>query len=179
MGLEGVEIILGVEEVFGIEIPQSVAGTISTPHQLIEYIFTQLPTVTAEYCVTQRLFHRLRRGFRSAVPELKERFTPDTPISLLATRHEWPRVWSEVRTSVGDPYWPEHIAWAGWFRGGPSTVRQLVRLVASTSPLPNVNAKEPWTREQVSIAVRRVIREVTALDDFKEKASFVDDLGVS
>jgi acyl carrier protein len=179
MGLEGVEIILGVEEAFGVEIPQSVAGTIRTPQQLIDYIFSQLPSVSSEHCVTQRLFHRLRRGVLAVVPDLEQRFTPDTLISSFATKQEWPRVWSEVRERAGEPFWPERVPWSGFFSGGPKTVRQLVRLVANSSPLPSIETKEPWTREQVSIGVRRVIREVTGHDDFKEKASFVDDLGVS
>src|SRR5262249_35355602 len=100
-------------------------------------------------------------------------------VSSLATKSEWPKVWSEVRGRTGEPFWPEQVPWPGNFRSGPKTVRQLVRLLASASPLPSIGANKPWTREQVSIAVRRVIREVTALDDCKEKASFVVDLGVS
>ena len=70
MGLEGLEIVLAVEETFGIAIPDAAASQIQRPAELIEFIESHVPTVYSHDCLTQNLFYRLRRGFRTAIPSL-------------------------------------------------------------------------------------------------------------
>jgi hypothetical protein len=45
MGLEGIEIVLTVEETFGIAIPDADASRIQTPAELIAFIEHHVPTV--------------------------------------------------------------------------------------------------------------------------------------
>lgn len=80
MGLEGLEIVLATEETFAIAIPDAVATNIQTPAELIEFILANVPIATSQECLTQQLFYRLRRGFRSQLP-LIQRFDLDTELA--------------------------------------------------------------------------------------------------
>jgi len=101
MGLEGVEILLAAEETFGIAIPDAVASQIHTPADLIAFIAAHVPTVASPGCVTQQLFYRLRRGFRTQVPGLSAAFQPDTKLRDVVSKDEWPGLWRNIRVSVG------------------------------------------------------------------------------
>ena len=57
MGLDGVEIVMKVEEAFGITIDDAEAGKITTPGQLIELVLSKVGRTVDEACLTQRAFH--------------------------------------------------------------------------------------------------------------------------
>lgn len=176
MGLEGVEILLSAEETFGIAIPDSAASQMQTPADLISFIVTHVPTVISNDCLTQNLFYRLRRGFRTAVPAMSVPFKPNTKIADVVPKDEWPIIWRNICDNVGDTNWPQKIPWPRWFRDGPETVRQLIwHLVAS---LPTPVGGEPWSRERIEAEVRRIIAEVLAEKNFPLSAKFIGDLGV-
>ena len=86
MGLEGLEIVLATEETFAIAMPDAVAAAIQTPAELIEFIAANVPIATSQECLTQQLFYRLRRGFRSQLPSMSERFDLDTELTGSFTR---------------------------------------------------------------------------------------------
>jgi hypothetical protein len=65
MGLEIVELVLAVEESFDIDIPDEHAQKIATPRQLVDYLARRLETASANVCLSQRAFYRLRRALRS------------------------------------------------------------------------------------------------------------------
>lgn len=61
MGLDGVEIVMRTEEMFGIEIPDKIAGQILTPAALVDFVAANVPLAPTEGCLSQQLFYRLRR----------------------------------------------------------------------------------------------------------------------
>ena len=176
MGLEGLEIVLAVEESFGIAIPNAEASRMQTPADLIAFVETHVPTVQSDECLTQQLFYCLRRGFRTAVPSLSAPFKPDSQLRDVVSKDEWPIVWQNIRDAVGNANWPGEIQWPGWLRDGPQTVRQLIwHLVAS---LPAPGPGEPWSRERIEAEVRRILAEVLNKKDFPLSAKFIGELGV-
>ena len=177
MGLEAVEIVLAAEETFGISIPDEAATEMLTPGDLIDFIVSHVSTVPTEGCVTQQMFYRLRRGFRLQVPALIQTFDPDTELTSVVHKGQWPRVWTAVRDSVGESGWPESIAWPGLLRDGPKTVRQLIWHLVASMPLPKNG--EAWTKTRVEAEVRRIIADVLGEKDFRLSAKFVGELGVS
>jgi hypothetical protein len=179
MGLDGVEIIMEVEEVFGISISDEDAAELFTPGDLVDYISSQVPTRTAEECLTQQLFHRLRRGFRAQVPALLQRFDLDMPIRDVLHRDQWSRVWAAVRATAGDSSWPAEVPWPGLLRDGPKTVRHLIWHIVGSLPRPNVSAGELWTRVRIEAEVRRVVTGVSGVKDYRLNAEFVKDLGIN
>lgn len=57
MGLDGVEIVMKVEDAFGIGIADSEAEKIVTPAQLIALVLSKVDRTPQPACLTQRAFH--------------------------------------------------------------------------------------------------------------------------
>lgn len=179
MGLDGVEIIMRTEETFGIEIPDKMAQEILTPAALVEFVAANVPMKPTEECLSQQLFYRLRRGFRSQLKALSSTFTLDTPLKEILHKDQWPQVWEAIRAEVGQPEWPESIPWPSLLRGGPTTVRELVWHVAGTLPKPDIAAGEAWTHARIQAEIRRIVGEQVGAWDYRLKDRFVDDIGIS
>src|SRR5262245_14523910 len=170
---------MATEETFGIAIPDEVAERLLTPRDLVDYVASQVPTIPSPECATQRLFYRLRRGFRAQIPALARRFDPDTPLREIIDKDQWPRLWSAVRRSVGEPTWPETVPWPGLLRDGPRTVRQLIWHLLAALPRPRIEAGEAWTRQRIEGEVRRIVGEQLGVQDYRLDARFIEDLGLS
>ena len=176
MGLEAVEIIMGAEEAFGVSIPDEVAGKMRTPADLLAFLAAAVPVASTPECLTQQLFYRLRRGLRLQLPFSEGKFEPDTLLSTVLHQDQWPRVWREVRSSVGDSTWPASVPWPGFLRDGPRTIRQLIWHLVAALPKPEAGAA--WPRERLEAEVRRIIAGVLGKKDFPLSARFREDLGV-
>jgi hypothetical protein len=129
-------------------------------------------------CLSQQLFYRLRRGFRSQLKGLSSTFAPHTPLKEVLQKDEWPQVWAAVRTEVGQPEWPAAIPWPGLLSSGPKTVRELIWHVATSLPKPDTDAGGDWTRPRIQAEIRRIVGEQVGAWDYSLKASFVDDIGI-
>ena len=177
MGLEGLELVLATEETFAIAIPDAVAAAIQTPAELIEFIAANVPIATSRECLTQQLFYRLRRGFRSQVPLMAGRFDLDTELAGILHKNQWHDAWLAIRAASGDSSWPESVPWPGFFRDGPKTVRQLLWHLVATLPRPSQG--ESWSRVRIEAEVRRIVAEVLGKKDFDLSAKFIGELGVN
>jgi acyl carrier protein len=107
MGLDGVELIMAVEEAFGIEIRDEEAGQIRTPRQLCAVVAGKVRTGEPSVCLTQRSFYLLRRAFRGTVAVPRSRFRPETPLEQLVPSVRRRRTWLELRDAVGAVAWPK------------------------------------------------------------------------
>lgn len=179
MGLEGIEIVMATEEVFGIEIPNHIAARILTPEALVDYVVAHVGTLPEERCLTQQLFYRLRRGFKRQIAALARTLELDTPLTDMMHKDQWPAVWTAIRADVGDADWPAKVPWPGFLQEGPGTIRQLIWHLVEHLPKPQLGKGEMWTRSMIEAQVRRIIRDVTGKQDFSLRASFTKELGVS
>jgi hypothetical protein len=179
MGLDGVEIVMRTEETFGIEIPDKIAQQILTPAALVDFVAANVPLKPTEACLSQQLFYRLRRGFRSQLKALTSTFDLDTPLKDILHKDQWPQVWEAIRAEVGQPEWPTSIPWPGLLRGGAKTIRELIWHVAASLPKPDTAAGEAWTRARIQAGIRRIIGEQVGAYDYSLKDRFVDDIGIS
>ena len=177
MGLDGVQIVMGVEEFFGIAIPNKMAREIRTPGMLVDFIASVVETTPAEVCVSQQVFYRLRRGFKRQIAALATDVDLDTPINDLIHKDQWPKVWSAVRADVGNDDWPLTLPWAGLLSGGPGTIRELVWRIVEELPMLH-SRTEPWTRAQIEAQVRRIVREVNGAEGYSLRADFVKEIGI-
>lgn len=178
MGLDVVELFMSVEEHFAVEIPDEAAERIGSPADLVAYLATRLPMHAESGCHSQQLFYRLRRGFRRQVPALLGRFAPDTKLVSIVHRDQWPRVWDAIRADVGTPTWPTEIRWPQrLFQGDGPTIGELIGCIAAELPAPPEG--EPWTRATLEAEVRRLITEVTAVEDYDMRGRWYEDLGLS
>jgi hypothetical protein len=175
MGLDVIEIVMGVEEFFGIEIPNKVAQETRTPGMLVDFVASVIETTPTDVCLSQQVFYRLRRGFTRQIAALASNAGLDTPLKDVLHKDQWPKVWSAVRADVGNEDWPASLPWAGFFRDGPLTMRDLVWRIVEHLPRPLAKG-EAWTRVQIEAQVRRIIREVSGKEGFSLRADFVKEL---
>ncbi|WKN41660.1 hypothetical protein [Tunicatimonas pelagia] len=63
MGLDSVELLVEVEQAFGIEISDQEAGNIATVGDFVNAVFSKVRLVPGEKCLTQIVFYRIREAF--------------------------------------------------------------------------------------------------------------------
>ena len=177
MGLDGVAIVMTAEQTFGIDIPDAAAERMRTPRMLLDYVAARVARAADGDCLSQRTFYRVRHGLRSQLAALIPEPGLETPIKAIVHRDQWDRVWTALRTAVGEPFWPEQIPWPGMLGFGPKTIRQLVLHIVRHLPPPELGSS--WTRPQLEAALRRIILEEIGQEGFSLNADFVRDLGIS
>ena len=62
MGLDSVELVMAIEEEFGIDIPDRDAEKMTTVGEVYEWLKTRIATTDPIACLTQRVFYQLRRA---------------------------------------------------------------------------------------------------------------------
>ncbi len=108
MGLDFVEIIMAVEEEFGIKIPENVSFyRYNTPGKMHAFVVRQLKAQARAACPTSRIFYELRRGALAAGLCLREVFRPSTSLERLAPvklerRDQWDRWRKETDAPLPD-----------------------------------------------------------------------------
>jgi len=176
MGLDTVELVMAFEEAFGLEIPNAAAGRIRTVRDVVDYVAARKPIVRTAACSTRRTFYMLRRALRPAAGRVS-RIPPDTRLGALADRESWPELWERVR-GEGDGAWPARVPWKRWWRDGPETVGELTLYVVVSQPRTRHPHGEPWTRDEVTRTVRRVVYDELGIWKAYLDDSFVEDFGL-
>jgi acyl carrier protein len=178
MGLEGVEMVLEVEESFDIDIPKDQAQDMLTPRQLIDYVLQHVGVERGEGCRFQRTYFRVRRAFRHQLAALASDAGRGTRLKDVLHKDQWPRVWAKIRDEVGAEDWPTSVPWPGLLSDAPKTVGELAWYVALSPQQRRTPFTAPWTRDKVSLEIRRIIYHVLGKLDYSLDAQFVKDLGV-
>lgn len=130
MGLDSVELILSIEEEFGIEFPDEVLDKITTVGQIYDYLREQLRSIPSSTCFTQRLFYRLRRAIMQTYSIPRDVITLDMKLSEWMPMEEseegWPYV--QVTTGLEGLEFEKTFLWLFKFGYTPhnSTMRDLV-----------------------------------------------------
>ena len=88
MGLDGVEIVMAVEEAFDISIEDADAEKLLTPRQLIDLVQSKVAGATASVCLTQRAFNLLRKSLRRHGGWKRSEITPARRLSELINRNQ-------------------------------------------------------------------------------------------
>ena len=106
MGLDAVEIVLAVEEKFGIAIPDEVAEKIATPGEMTDYVFHKIQHPDASSCLSQRAFHLLRRAWMVNLQTPRNLFCLDTGVDHIVPRENRRHLWADLGRQVGAVSWP-------------------------------------------------------------------------
>ena len=179
MGLDLVEIVIRVEETFGIQIPDSVAAELNTPRKVTDFILTQVQESPAPLpCMSQKAFHTLRREFIRHVPLSRREFRVDSPLKQIIPEERSDEVWKRIGFSLGVKRLPamSRPAWLGFIPPRVRSVRELVDYLVIYEPLVVKGNESAWSRAQVSDVLRRLIIDETAVTDFSEDSRFVEDM---
>jgi hypothetical protein len=100
MGLDGVDLVLGVEEAFGISISDEEAASIRTPRQLTDLVMAHLATAPSAACLSQISFHRLRRSLIADFGISRPTVKPDSSWQHLLPSGRRPEHWKKLSESL-------------------------------------------------------------------------------
>jgi acyl carrier protein len=88
MGLDAVEMVIEVEETFGIRIEDKEAEKTLTPGQLIELILSKITVADTPACMTQRAFSKVRSVLVKNFQIGRKQITPNTNLANLLPRNK-------------------------------------------------------------------------------------------
>lgn len=182
MGSDTVELVMRVEETFGISIPDEAASNLLTPNDLTDYILTRVEVSDEPLpCLTQKAFHLLRRSFTRTLQTPRGTFRPDATLKSLLPGEGAEGAWARVGREAGVKGWPE-VFRPRWLRAlmpeDRQSVRGLIDHLLTHDPLRVRGDERRWTRGQVEDLLRRVIEDETGVKDFTGSSRFVDDMGL-
>jgi acyl carrier protein len=107
MGLDSVELVLAVEEEFGITISDAEASRCRTPGDLIAIVTDRMLPAGRPTCRSQAAFHRLRRSLGSVLGVPRNAVKLDAPIDRWLPAHARRQTWDRLRKEIGSRRWPE------------------------------------------------------------------------
>ena len=177
MGLDGVELVLAVEETFGISIPDSLAFEMTTPAMMISFVQEAVSArPERKACISQRAFHRVRASLMKATGVGRRDVTLKTPIRRLFSGPQRKEHWSAFKGYAGLPDLPNLGFGSGWLFG-PTSVKDLVSGVISVMSK-DLREEQSWTNEEVRQIVRQIISDHLGVEKFTDTDEFVRDLGL-
>ena len=109
MGLDLVELVIRIEDAFGISIPDHVAAELTTPRQVTEYVLSQLKLGNRSACMSQQAFYRLRREFVPVLGIERAEFHPSAKLEQLIALEDRIATWNTIRSSIGPKALPDLI----------------------------------------------------------------------
>ena len=106
MGLEGVELVMALEERFGVAITDAEAETAVTPAAVVELIFGKLRSTDEQVCVSQRAFYLLRKGLARTLGVSRRSVALGADVRSFAVGRSEREVWHDLKTTVQARSWP-------------------------------------------------------------------------
>ncbi len=103
MGLDTVELVMEMEETFGITIPDEEAEKIQTVGQAYRYILAHLgePPLTGPGCLSAAMFYRLRRQLMGGLRVERSRIRPDSALDDLIPKQDRQSAWRNLEGGLG------------------------------------------------------------------------------
>jgi acyl carrier protein len=99
MGLDTVELVLEIEEAFGVSIPDECAQEMRTVEDIYEFLLLRCPVAeqgSASRCLTAAAFYRLRRGLCEVAALERRDVRPSTPVTSLLPRGSRRATWQRL-----------------------------------------------------------------------------------
>ncbi len=101
MGFDFLEVVLEVEDSFGIKIPDEVAGDIETVGQLYEFVLAARPSCeTARGCLSSATFRMIRRAICSTPQLTSMRLRPRDSVRSIMPRSGRRQFWNRLQQEL-------------------------------------------------------------------------------
>ena len=180
MGLDIIEVLMSVEDEFELAIPDEDAERVfTTVGATVDYLVGRLAADgrRAGVCPSSRTFYRLRRDVvaRFGVDRRAVRMGSTFGRLIPAGKRSH---WKQVARASGIPSEPRRLSdlFSDRFPGPGDTVRQLLSRVA---PRPFVRSDRSVDADAVFLAVRRIVADVTGVDEtsIHRSSHYGKDLG--
>jgi hypothetical protein len=107
MGMDGVEIVMAVEERFGVTIPDSEAELARTPGMLVDLVMAKMSTSGIDACRTQRAFHLTRRFLVKRNGIARDAIRLGNEIRQIIVREDERKFWGDLRLFLSAKRWPD------------------------------------------------------------------------
>jgi acyl carrier protein len=116
MGLDGVELVMALEEAFGVSISDGDAGQAVTPRMVGDIIFSKLQATDEATCQSQRAFYLLRKAFIRRFNLNRTAVAPDMTFRKLIPVSAEPQSWQELKNEIHVRSWPALVRprWMVW-----------------------------------------------------------------
>jgi acyl carrier protein len=178
MGLDTVEIVLGWERAFGLNLSDDEVITLRTPAMAIDLISLKLKASDdfAGVCLELRAYQRIRQAFCNVLKIPRQKIQLDTKLRELIPKNQRREVWQEICSHADLPEVPPFGFAVGFFFM-PITIGDLVKWAVAHCPCNVIYTNERWTKLQVRSVVRAVISDVLGTEEFKDEDDFVRDIG--
>jgi len=181
MGLDSVELVMAIEEEFGIEIPNEDAEQITTVGQMYDFLRKTLHSTPPAHCMTQRMFYRVRRAIIENYGVPKQSITLDTKLKDLVPeqhlKNKWPYL--DLFAELDFPKLDRN-----WWPVARRTSTDVLTLRELLTAMTTLNAEkllvEPGSDEEIWVRLTKVIQRQlnVELREIQPDASFTRDLGV-
>ncbi|MGJ8716231.1 MAG: phosphopantetheine-binding protein [Maribacter stanieri] len=100
MGLDSVELVMSVEEKFGIRIPDAECEKIYTVQDFANAVYPKIIKHPSEKCLSQIIFYKIRDSIKSVNPT-NDLITPDSKIKEVVGMDGLRAKWEKIEKSVG------------------------------------------------------------------------------
>lgn len=102
MGLDTVEIVMAIEERFGIDIPNDEAENLFTTRDLIEFVYGKVRHNIADkrVCLSQRAFYRIRRQLQEKLDLSRDAVRPKTKWADIIPLEGRREIWADLTQSM-------------------------------------------------------------------------------
>lgn len=100
MGLDGIELVLAIEEDFQIAITDEEAIRSETPAILTEIVYSKIRQSEFEVCPSQHGFYRVRKYLMDRLKIPRNTIKPDTPLKELIQKRNRRKYWSTILSAL-------------------------------------------------------------------------------
>lgn len=181
-GLDSVELVMGIEEEFGLEIPDHEAEKLVKVGITFEYLKTRLAKETSENCISQKFFYKLRKALIQNFGTERRSITPDTYVTDLVSKKELEEGWPflELFSELEFPPYEtkQSFFWLLKQHDRPRTIRDIVMGMIDLNrykiDLSKNTDAQIWTRLITVIVSQLNVNR----DEVTYETRYVQDLGV-
>jgi acyl carrier protein len=106
MGLDGIELVMSLEEALGVQITDEEATNCRTPRMMIDMIFAKLKTVDEHVCRSQRAFYTIRGVLVQTFGLERKSITPDLRLRDFIPQTREKVLWEQMRATLMPRGWP-------------------------------------------------------------------------
>ncbi|WP_345741442.1 phosphopantetheine-binding protein [Maribacter stanieri] len=100
MGLDSIELVMTVEEKFGIQIPDAECEKIYTVQDFADAVYPKIITHPTEKCLSQIIFYKVREAIKSVNPS-NDLITPDSKIKEVVGMDGLRTKWGKIEKVIG------------------------------------------------------------------------------
>ncbi len=196
MGLDSVELVMSIEDKFGIRIPDAECEQICTVQDFADKVFDMISVTPTDKCLTQIIFYRVRQVFQNldlAHVEIK----PNSKISNLLNQSKLKTNWNKLEAEIGlklpklvaldfNPNLDSHVKIFGIKtikRNTPvtkGTIRQLIDWIISLNFENTIDIHKITNKYEVERIISGIISANIGIpiSEIQLKHSITNDLGV-